>query len=43
MPDTAQLLTIEPFTNEDNTNKFILDFSRSDCITKNEKTKINKI
>lgn len=40
MPDTAQLLTIEPFTNEDNTNKFILDFSRSDCITK--KIIINK-
>lgn len=37
MPDTSQLLTIEPFTNENNTNKFILNFSRSDCITKNIK------
>ncbi len=37
MPDTSQLLTIEPFTNENNANKFILNFSRSDCITKNIK------
>ena len=37
MPDTSQLLTIEPFTNENNTNKFILNFSMSDCITKNIK------
>lgn len=34
MPDTSQLLTNEPFANENNTNKFILNFSRSDCITK---------
>ena len=37
MPDTSQLLTIEPFTNKNNTNKFILNFSMSDCITKNIK------
>ena len=39
MPDTSQLLTNEPFINEDNTNKFILNFSRSDCITKKEEKK----
>ena len=39
MPDTSQLLTNEPFTNENNTNKFILNFSRSDCITKKIITK----
>ena len=42
MPDTSQLLTNEPFTNENNNNKFILNFSRSDCITKKEETNINK-
>ncbi len=26
MTDTSQLLTNEPFTNENNTNKFILNF-----------------
>lgn len=38
MPDASQLFTNKPFSNEDNANKFLINSSRSDCITK----KINK-
>ena len=34
MPDTSQLIMNEPFANDNNTNKFILNFPISNYINK---------
>ena len=39
MPDTSQLITNESFTNDNNTNKFILIFPISNYITKKQQIK----
>lgn len=38
----SQLFTNKPFIKDNNTNKYIINFSRSDCITKKINKRINK-